>query len=109
MTERQNNYQIQAMQAKKRFLTYDQQELIARCGLRFDGNFLYLTMLSEPYRIHRRTGDMERCHGGIWVDGNSFNEVTERTILSSNAWQRNYKSLMLLPPKHWRNWWISIC
>ena len=70
-----NNYQIQVMQAKKRFLTYDQQELIARCGLRFDADFLYLTMLSEPYRIRRCTGDMERFHHGSWVDGNSFNEV----------------------------------
>lgn len=70
-----NNYQIQVMQAKKRFLSYDQQELICRCGLRVDGDFLYLTMLSEPYRIRRSTGDMERFHGGIWVDGNSFNEV----------------------------------
>lgn len=70
-----NNYQIQVMQAKRRFLTYDQQELIARCGLRFDGDFLYLAMLSEPYRIRRSTGDMERFHGGVWMDGNSFNEV----------------------------------
>ena len=32
-------------------------------------------MLSEPYRIRKSTGDMERFHGGVWVDGNSFNEV----------------------------------
>ena len=75
MAERQNNYQIQVNQAKRRFLTYDQQELICRCGLRFDSDYLYVTVLSEPYRIHRGTGDMERCHGGNWVDGNSFNEV----------------------------------
>ena len=70
-----NNYQIQVMQAKKRFLTYDQQELIARCSLRFDAEYLYLTMLSDPYRIQRSTGDMERFHGRTWVDGNAFNEV----------------------------------
>jgi len=70
-----NNYQIQVMQAKKRFLTYDQSELIDRCAVRYDGDYLYLTMLAEPYRIRRSTGDLERLHCGVWVDGNSFNEV----------------------------------
>lgn len=70
-----NNYEIQVMQAKKRFLTYDQQELISRCALRFDGDFLYLTLLSESYRIRRSTGDMQRLRGGVWVDGNGFDEV----------------------------------
>ncbi len=75
MAERVNNYQIQVMQAKKRFLTYDQQELIRRCNLHCDDEYLYMTMLTEPYRIHRLTGDTERQHSGIWVDANSFNEV----------------------------------
>lgn len=75
MKKAMNNYQIQVMQAKRRFLTYDQQELISRCKLSFDVDYLFLTMLSEPYRINRLTGDMERKYGGIWVDGNSFNEV----------------------------------
>lgn len=75
MNERIDNYQIQVLQAKKRFLTYDQQELISRCRLRYDEEYLYLTMLSEPYRIHRLTGDMERQCGGQWTDANSFNEV----------------------------------
>lgn len=75
MDKRKNNYQIQVMQAKRRFLTYDQRELITRCGLQFDNDYLYVTMLSEPYRIHRLTGDLERGHHGSWVDGNSFNEV----------------------------------
>ena len=75
MAERVNNYEIQVMQAKRRFLTYDQQELICRCNLRFDDDYFYITFLTEPYRIHRLTGDMERRHGGSWIDGNSFNEV----------------------------------
>jgi len=70
-----DNYRIQAAQAKKLFLTYDQQELIRRCRLRCDEDYLYTDLLSEPYRIHRRTGDMERLHEGSWVDGNSFGEV----------------------------------
>lgn len=73
--QRRNNYQIQLMQAKERFLTYDQQELIARCALRYDENYLYTRLLTEEYRICRASGDMQRLHRGKWVDGNSFHEV----------------------------------
>lgn len=75
MKPRTDNYMIQAAQAKQLFLTYDQQELIARCRLRFDETYLYVTMLSDTYRIHRQTGDMERLRGTTWTDGNSFAEV----------------------------------
>lgn len=75
MNAKRDNYQIQAQQAKKRFLTYDQQELISRCGLRFDDAWLYVTVLSCLYRISRTTGDMERWTGKNWQDGNSFAEV----------------------------------
>ena len=75
MTQRVDNYQIQMQQAKKRLLTYDQQELIQRCYLRFDENYLYTKLLSQNYRIHRSTGDMERFYQNAWVDGNTFNEV----------------------------------
>ena len=73
--EKRDNYRIQLAQAKKRFLTYDQQELIRRCGLRWDKDYFYITMLADPYRIQRRTGDMERLRNGSWIDGNSFAEV----------------------------------
>ena len=56
-------------------MTYDQQELIQRCYLRFDENYLYTKLLSQNYRIHRSTGDMERFYQNAWVDGNTFNEV----------------------------------
>ena len=72
---RPDNYKIQAAQAKKLFLTYDQQELIQRCRLRCDEAYFYITFLSEQYRICRRTGDMERQMEGKWTDGNSFGEV----------------------------------
>ena len=42
MTEKRDNYQIQLMQAKKRFLTYDQQELINRCAVGFDEDYFYI-------------------------------------------------------------------
>ncbi len=73
--EKVNNYLIQARQAKDRFLTYDQQALIAKLKLRFDEAYLYVPMLAETYRIHRKTGDMERNRKGTWIDANSFGEV----------------------------------
>ena len=75
MVERKNNYLIQAAQAKKLFLTYDQQELIKRCRLRYDEKYLYTRLLNTDYRICRKTGDMECLQNDQWVDGNGFNEV----------------------------------
>lgn len=70
-----NNYDIQLAQAKKLFLTYDQQKLIDRCNLRYDENYFYINFLGCPYRICRKTGDMERKPKEKWLDGNSFGEV----------------------------------
>ena len=75
MQPKRDNYKIQVQQAKKLFLTYDQQELIARCALRYDDRYFYVRLLSSQYRICRQTGDMERLSGGCWIDGNSFAEV----------------------------------
>lgn len=70
-----NNYAIQAQNAKARFLTYDQDGLIRKFGLRSDSAFLYTTLLDRPYRVDRATGDLQKQAGGIWMDGNSFEEV----------------------------------
>lgn len=70
-----NNYRIQAGQAKARFLRYDQDQLIRKLGLTADAEHLYVTMLSQPYRICRRTGDVWRFSDGTWVDANTFEEV----------------------------------
>ena len=72
---RGNNYLIQARQAKERFLTYDQQKLIGKLDLKADENFLYVSMLSQTYRIDRTTGKMERETESGWADGNSYEEV----------------------------------
>ena len=73
--ERRDNYLLQAQQAKKRFVTYDQQEMICRCGLSYDREYLYTTFLSDAYRIRRDSGDLQREHRGSWVEANSFAEV----------------------------------
>lgn len=70
-----NNYLIHVRQAKSRFTTYDQESLIAKLKLRHDADFLYAVMLSETYRIHRKTGDIHRETPSGWVDANSYEEV----------------------------------
>lgn len=72
---RVNNYLVQAQQAKDRFLTYDQNVLIAKCQPAHDETYFYLPMLAQTYRIHRRTGDMEKQIPGGWTDANSHGEV----------------------------------
>lgn len=98
MIEKRDNYKIQVQQAKLRFLSYDQQELIQRCRVRFDENYLYTRLLSSEYRICRQTGDMERLEMGKWVDGNGFGEVL--TILD---WLCDSK-----PDRYITGHWINI-
>lgn len=72
---RRDNYRIQADQAKRHFLTYDQDALIGKFGLEHDGDYLYVNFLCKRYRIHRRTADTAWLDGSLWQDGNSYNEV----------------------------------
>ena len=72
---RPDNYQIQAQQAKDRFLTYDQQALIAKLGLSHDARYLYVPMLSQVHRLDRKTGDIQREIGAGWVPADSHGEV----------------------------------
>ena len=73
--ERRDNYAIQAQQAKQRFLTYDQQKIIAKLHLRSDEAWLYIPMLGRLYRIGREDGDFQRQAGETWQDANSYEEV----------------------------------
>ena len=62
-------------QAQRYFTTYDQNRLITKLHLPSDETYLYPTMLSETYRIHRQTGDIDRKTESGWVDANTFGEV----------------------------------
>ena len=73
--ERKDNYLIQANQAKRHFLTYDQECLVRKLNARSDEQYIYVTFLTEPYRLERTSGDIQRWDGSAWVDGNSFAEV----------------------------------
>ena len=73
--ERRDNYAMQAEKAKESFLHYDQEALIRKFRLRADENYLYPVMLSDTYRLSRRTGDLSRQAGDTWVDANTHGEV----------------------------------
>lgn len=72
---RTNNYLLQAAQAKRYFLTYDQEALIRKLGLKSDDHYFYPTLFSRRYRLSRQTGDLEREKNGIWQDANTHEEV----------------------------------
>ena len=72
---RVNHYLIQAAQAKRHFLTYDQERHIDKFRLQSDREYIYVNLLRKLYRIDRGTGDMEFQEGDGWHDGNSHEEV----------------------------------
>ena len=72
--ERKDNYLLQVQQAKRYFLTYDQQKLIGKLKLKNDAVYLYTRMLGRDYRIQRHTGDLEGFADGRWRDANTHGE-----------------------------------
>lgn len=55
------NYDRMLEFGRSLFLEWNQERMIARCGLRADEGSLYLNYLGEPHRIHRSTGIVENC------------------------------------------------
>ena len=73
--EYSNNYLIQAQQAKQRFLTYDQESLIAKLQLQSDEAYLYVPFLTIQHRIHRKDGSISKKIGDSWIPADSYEEV----------------------------------
>ena len=73
--ERKDNYLIQAAQAKRHFLTYDQTHLIEKLKADAEEQYIYVKLLCQLYRLDRTSGDIQQYRDGIWVDGNSYEEV----------------------------------
>ena len=70
-----DNYQLQALQARKYFLRYDQQQLIGKCHLKSDRDYLYLQLFGISYRLNRSDGALEKFLSGRWQDAGSHGEV----------------------------------
>lgn len=90
--ERRDNYFIQAQQAKQYFLRYDQQKLVEKLKLKADAEYLYAAMLCQPYRINRKTGDLERKAEDAWQDANTHEEVMTLLDLVCDSREDRYLS-----------------
>ena len=73
--EKKDNYILQLRAAQQRFLTYDQEKIIAKFQLLRDEQYLYPTMLGKQYRLCRKTRTLEVCAEDSWKDANRFNPV----------------------------------
>lgn len=87
----QDNYKIQAQQAKRHFLTYDHQAITEKLQVPFDDTYIYVNFLCLPYRISKQTGGVEKQIEGSWVEGESFDEVM--TLLDLICDSREDRSL----------------
>lgn len=85
-----DNYAIQAQDAKNRFLTYDQEKIIEKFHLQADADYLYPVMLGSPYRLCRKTGNLERKEGEVWVNANTFGEVMTLLDMLCDARENRY-------------------
>lgn len=54
-----SNYDIMRADAKSRFLTFDQENMIANYHMAFDKDYLYLPFVGRLHRISRKTGTVE--------------------------------------------------
>lgn len=72
--KRGNNYDIMADQARKRFLTYDQEQMIKKFGLSADAEYISLSFAGSPCRIRRKDGKLFCLDGAVPREGD-FNEA----------------------------------
>ena len=87
--ERRDNYKIQADQAKRAFLGFDQEALIRKLEAEADEMYIYVNLLCKRYRINRKTADFQ-FWDGAWRDGNSFEEVMTLLDLICDSRQDRY-------------------
>lgn len=69
-----DNYEQQVDIAKKLFLQYDRNLLIAKFGLQDDGQYIYLSYLNTPYRICKATGTVE-AYKDTWQECRQYSTV----------------------------------
>ncbi len=78
MRDQKSNYELQVDVGKKIFLAYNQEALIRKFQLQADELWIYLSYLNTPYRINRKTGDVEEVNENEWKACRTY--VTVMTI-----------------------------
>lgn len=92
--ERRDNYLIQREAAKKHFLTFDQNRILACWNLAHDDQSIYVTFFGKRYRICRATGDVLRETDGSQA---GFSEVLSIFDLLCHASRRPAASPSFAP------------
>lgn len=75
MNQAASNYDLQVDIAKGIFLNYDQEQMIRKFCLEADEQWIYLTYLNTPCRIHRKNGTMEEYNQNKWQECRNFGTV----------------------------------
>ena len=70
-----SNYDLQVDIGRKIFLEFDQQLLIRKFELPADQNWIYLTYLNTPCRIHRADGRIDELVDGAWAECRNYSTV----------------------------------
>lgn len=70
-----DNYRLQAEQAKKLFLRYDQEKLMGKFRLEADSKWIYLCYLHTPFRIDRTDGHLEQQTPDGWQECLDYDTV----------------------------------
>lgn len=88
--KRPDNYTLQMQAAQQRFLTYDQEKIIAKFCLCHDEKYLYPVMLGRQYRLDRHTGQLQMQSGEEWQDANRFHPVMTLLDMLCDAAEHRY-------------------
>ena len=70
-----SNYDRQVDIARGIFLQYDQQRMAEKFSLLADDAFLHLTYLNTPFRICRKSGQIDELIGNRWMECRNFGTV----------------------------------
>lgn len=60
-----SNYEITKNKMRQKFTEYDQEKMIKKFSLKYDSDYLYITMMCRLYRIGRKTGMVEWSDDGF--------------------------------------------
>jgi hypothetical protein len=70
-----SNYDMQVDMGKQIFLEYEQERIIRKFCLEADEQWIYLSYLHTPFRIHRETGGIEEHASGAWQECRDYGTV----------------------------------
>ena len=73
--KKQSNYDSQVDVASRIFLDYDQEQLIRKFNLQADEQWIYLTYMNTPCRIHIENGQIEEFRIDTWMQCRDFSTV----------------------------------